>query len=101
MSFATCGSSELLGRPLAGLRWQRSLSRLSETSALGRVRPSERVSDIWPVSDLSQRVAFRPLPSGRLDLGLLGNLKCIVDIDAQVPNGAFELAVAKKQLHGS
>jgi len=67
----------------------------------GCLAATTRYDRIWPVSDLSHPVAFRPLPSGRLDLGLFGDLKCIVDIDAQVPNGAFELAVAKEQLHGS
>jgi hypothetical protein len=36
-----------------------------------------------------------------LDFGLLGNLESVVDLDAEIPHGGFELRVPKKQLHGS
>jgi hypothetical protein len=36
-----------------------------------------------------------------LDFGLLGNLESVVDLDAEIPHGGFELRVPKKQLRGS
>jgi hypothetical protein len=36
----------------------------------------------------------------RLDLNLLGNQECIVDIDAQIPNGTLDLGVAEQELDG-
>ncbi|WP_250479788.1 MULTISPECIES: hypothetical protein [unclassified Caballeronia] len=36
-----------------------------------------------------------------LDLSLLGNLERIVDLDAEVSNGAFKFAMSKQKLHRS
>ena len=35
------------------------------------------------------------------DFGLLSNFESVVNLDAEIPHGAFELRVAEKQLHGS
>ena len=35
----------------------------------------------------------------RLDLGLLGDLQGIVNLDAEIPDGTFELRVPEQQLH--
>src|SRR5262245_35423688 len=43
----------------------------------------------------------RQLGPGISDLDLLRDLKRIVDLHAEVPNGAFDLRVAKPQLNGS
>jgi hypothetical protein len=37
----------------------------------------------------------------RLDLGLLGDLKGIVNLNAEIPGGTFKLRVPEQQLHGS
>jgi len=49
----------------------------------------------------SASIADRPLPSRQLDLGLLGNLERVVNLDAKVPHGAFQFRMAQEQLHGS
>jgi hypothetical protein len=36
----------------------------------------------------------------RLNLRLLGDLQCIVDLDAEIPDGTFELRVSKQELNG-
>lgn len=42
------------------------------------------------------------LPAGRAsDFRLLRDLESVVDLNAEIPHGAFELRVAKQQLHGS
>ena len=38
--------------------------------------------------------------TARLNLGLLGDLQCIVNLDAEIPDGAFELRVPKQELYG-
>ena len=38
---------------------------------------------------------------GNLDFGLLRNLESIIDLNAKVPDRAFELGMAKKKLHGA
>ena len=35
------------------------------------------------------------------DFRLLGDLESVVDLDAEVPHSAYELRMAKQQLHGS
>ena len=55
----------------------------------------------WPVSDLWERA-----PTGRflvdlLHLRLLGYLERVVNIDREIAQGAFQLAVAAQQLHSS
>jgi hypothetical protein len=35
-----------------------------------------------------------------LHLGLLGDLQCIVDLDSEIPNGAFEFGMAEEKLNG-
>jgi len=35
------------------------------------------------------------------DFGLLGDLERVIDLDAKISHGAFELRVAKEELHGS
>jgi hypothetical protein len=37
----------------------------------------------------------------RLHLGLLCDLQRIVDLDAEIPDGAFELGMPKEKLNGS
>ena len=44
--------------------------------------------------------ADRPLPpSGGVDLGLLGDLKRVVDLDPAVTDGAFEVSMAEQGLN--
>jgi hypothetical protein len=45
-----------------------------------------------------QSVSALPLVS---DVDLLGNRESIVHLDTKISNGAFDLSVPKKQLHGS
>jgi hypothetical protein len=53
----------------------------------------------WPVSD--RRTRWRSLTSlVNLHLGLLGDLQCIVDLDSEIPNGAFEFGMAEEKLNG-
>jgi hypothetical protein len=53
----------------------------------------------WPVSD---RRAWRSLTdSARLHFCLLCDLQRIVDLDAEIPHGAFELRVPKQELNRS
>ena len=49
----------------------------------------------WPVSDRRIRRSLT-----RLHLGLLGDLQCIVDLDSEIPNGAFEFGMAEEKLNG-
>src|SRR5438094_6924117 len=54
----------------------------------------------WPVSD--RRTRWWSLTSlANLDLGLLSDLQRIVDLDAEIPNYAFEFRVPEQQLNGS
>ncbi len=49
----------------------------------------------WPVSDRGTR--WRLLTSlANLHLGLLGDLQRIVDLDTEIPHGAFELGVSEQ-----
>ena len=41
----------------------------------------------WPVRDRCRAVADQSM----LNLGLFGHLECMVNLDAEVPYGAFEL----------
>jgi hypothetical protein len=50
---------------------------------------------LWPVSDRRIRRSLT-----RLHLGLLGDLQCIVDLDSEIPNGAFEFGMAEEKLNG-
>jgi hypothetical protein len=36
----------------------------------------------------------------KLHLGLLGDLQSIVNLDAEIPHGTFELRVSKQELYG-
>ena len=40
------------------------------------------------------------LAESSLDLGLLRDLKCVVDLDPEIPDGALQLRVTKQQLDG-
>jgi len=42
-----------------------------------------------------------PAAGYSLNLSLLGNLQCVVNLDAEVSNGALELGVAQEKLHRS
>ena len=44
----------------------------------------------WPVSDVHRL---------SLNLGLLRHFKCIIDLDAEVSDRAFQLAVPEEELH--
>jgi hypothetical protein len=62
--------------------------------AMGRGASSEAAS--WPVSARFRRGEST---AKGLHLGLLGDLECIIDLDTQIPHGAFELGVPEQQLH--
>lgn len=59
----------------------------------------------WPKAVPSERpfVANTGQPVSRwpLDFGLLRDFKCIIDFDAEIPDCAFELSMAEKQLHST
>ena len=63
-------------------------SRPAATFALGRIRP-------W------RQASFRPEADVPVfsDISLLRQLERVVQFDAEIPNGAFNLGVTKKQLH--
>ena len=42
----------------------------------------------------------QPQGAGRLDFGLLRDFQSIIDLDAKVSDGAFQLGMAKQQLNG-
>ena len=48
----------------------------------------------WPVSDLWQGPTGN-FPVWPLHLGLLGDLKCIVNVNSKIADGAFELAMTE------
>ena len=52
---------------------------------------------LWPVS--AQR--RRPAAICRLDLGLLRHFESIIDLNAELPNRAFQLRMSKQELHSS
>lgn len=60
----------------------------------------------WPAARLRKDARKRPQGKGRaaagyrLDFGLLGNLQGIIDLDAKVPNSAFQLGMAEQKLNG-
>jgi hypothetical protein len=49
---------------------------------------------------VGDRQIRRPRPAG-LHLSLLGDLQCIVNLDAETPDDAFELCVSKQKLNGT
>ena len=51
----------------------------------------------WPVSDREGQ--SRSPTSVTLDFRLFRDLQCVVDVDAEVPDSAFPLAVPEQQLH--
>jgi hypothetical protein len=87
---------------------------MSSISLLNNVRPNrhwtghadgryqERTAAIyharfWPVSD-REPAANRRSP---LHLRLFGHLECVIDLDAEISNGARELRMAEEQLYGA
>ncbi len=51
----------------------------------------------WPDRDSGSD----PAAGYSLHLSLLGNLQCVVNLDAEVSNGALELGGAQEKLHRS
>lgn len=59
----------------------------------------------WPAARLRHDARKRPhsLVCGRLpqlDFSLLRDFQRVIDLDAKIPDGAFELGMAKQQLNG-
>src|SRR6266480_7536283 len=55
---------------------------------------------VGPISD--RRTRWRSLTSlANLHLGLLGDLQRIVDLDTEIPHGAFEFRMPEQKLNGS
>lgn len=52
---------------------------------------------LWPVSDRERQ--SRSPTSVTLDFRLFRDLQCVIDVDAEVPDSAFQLAVPEQQLH--
>ncbi len=65
------------------------------TTPPGWTSPWPRVR-FWPVSG---RHGWRSRPAARLHLGLLCDLQRIVNLDAEIPDGAFELCMSKQKLN--
>ena len=56
---------------------------------------------LWGMRHISDRRTRSLTSLGNLHLGLLGNLQRIVDLDAEIPNCAFEFRVPEQQLNSS
>ena len=97
-----------LGNPVVWGSCPRSLRTISgedlpdsgwaDNNSVGIERPVLSVDGyarLWPVSDRRIRRSLT-----RLHLGLLGDLQCIVDLDSEIPNGAFEFGMAEEKLNG-
>jgi hypothetical protein len=54
------------------------------------------MTGLWLERPFSKDACRRVVP---LDLGLLGYLKNVVNLDPQISNRGFELGVAEKKLH--
>src|SRR5438477_12902324 len=67
----------------------RSLKRLMPMTGLGSTSGCGRSATADVAAAISQY------------LGLLGNLESVVDLDAEIPNCAFEFRVPEQQLNGS
>ena len=59
------------------------------------------------LTDFPKRPHDTELASWRLraatttsDLGLLRNLQCVIDLDAEISHGAFQFGMAKQELYG-
>jgi hypothetical protein len=57
---------------------------------------SPSADDNWPKK--LPRIGILPLPSGAniSNVGLFGHFKCVIDLNAQVPDRAFKLSVAQQ-----
>ena len=49
----------------------------------------------WPVNDLWQRASTGRFPFTQLNLGLFGYLKRVVNVNSEVTDSAFQLAVTE------
>jgi len=55
----------------------------------------------WPELGRSATVDYGRRPGATLDLSLFRNLQCVVDVDAEIPDGALQLAMLQQQLDDS
>ena len=73
-----------------------SLSSLDSTGGCNRLATSPENGRTKPVSkEKHVQLALR-----RLDFGLLRDLQRVIDLDSEVSNGAFQLAMTKQELNG-
>ena len=56
---------------------------------------------LWRNSAQNERAEHVCSARGNSDVDLFGYRKGIIKLDAEVPDGTFDLGVAKQQLHGS